>query len=75
MKKSSLAVLIVLFASSCSFAESNKVYTNKDVYVDDEIVYSNVTKNGKTAYRLGTPSRKMVAAAYAMAGAEAFSRA
>lgn len=38
-------------------------------------VYSNVTKNGKTAYRLGTPSRKMVAAAYAMAGAEAFSRA
>jgi transcription initiation factor IIE alpha subunit len=38
-------------------------------------VYTNTTKNGKTAYRLGTPSRKMVAAAYAMMGVEAFSRA
>jgi biotin operon repressor len=38
-------------------------------------VYTNQTKNGKTAYRLGTPSRKMVAAAYAMFGGEAFSRA
>ena len=38
-------------------------------------VYTNVTKNGKSAYRLGTPSRKMVAAAYAMMGGEAFSRA
>lgn len=38
-------------------------------------VYSNVTKNGKTAYRLGTPSRKMVAAAYAQMGSDAFSRA
>lgn len=38
-------------------------------------VYSNVTKNGKTAYRLGTPSRKMVAAAYATMGSDAFSRA
>jgi len=38
-------------------------------------VYTNVTKNGKSAYRLGTPSRKMVAAAYAMMGKEAFSRA
>lgn len=38
-------------------------------------VYTNTTKNGKTAYRLGTPSRKMVAAAYAMMGGEAFSHA
>jgi hypothetical protein len=38
-------------------------------------VYTNQTKNGKTAYRLGTPSRKMVAAAYAMFGGDAFSRA
>lgn len=38
-------------------------------------VYSNVTKNGKTAYRLGSPSRKMVAAAYAQMGSDAFSRA
>jgi transcription initiation factor IIE alpha subunit len=38
-------------------------------------VYTNTTKNGKTAYRLGTPSRKMVAAAYAMMGGQAFSNA
>ena len=38
-------------------------------------VYTNHTKNGKTAYRLGTPNRKMVAAAYAMMGGDAFSRA
>ncbi|NBP02264.1 MAG: hypothetical protein EBU90_19515 [Proteobacteria bacterium] len=38
-------------------------------------IYSNTTKNGKTAYRLGTPSRKMVAAAYRQMGSEAFTRA
>jgi biotin operon repressor len=37
-------------------------------------IYTNNTKNGKTAYRLGTPSRKMVAAAYHLYGSEAFSR-
>jgi predicted ArsR family transcriptional regulator len=37
-------------------------------------VYSNTTKNGKLAYRLGTPSRKMVAAAYATMGSDAFAR-
>lgn len=37
-------------------------------------IYTNSTKNGKTAYRLGTPSRKMVAAAYALYGSEAFAR-
>jgi hypothetical protein len=35
-------------------------------------VYTNSTKNGKVAYRLGTPSRKMVAAAYAMNGSSSF---
>ncbi len=37
-------------------------------------IYNNTTKNGKTAYRLGTPSRRMVAAAYAMQGSSIFSR-
>jgi hypothetical protein len=37
-------------------------------------IYSNICKNGKLAYRLGTPSRKMVAAAYATMGGDAFSR-
>lgn len=37
-------------------------------------IYTNQTKNGKTAYRLGTPSRRMVAAAYAALGGQAFTR-
>lgn len=35
-------------------------------------IYSNRAKNGKTAYRLGTPSRRMVAAAFAAAGSSVF---
>ena len=35
-------------------------------------IYSNTAKNGKTAYRLGTPSRRMVAAAFASAGSSVF---
>jgi hypothetical protein len=46
-----------------------------ELRAEGHAVYTNTTKNGKTAYRLGTPSRKMVAAAYAMMGGEAFSRA
>ena len=36
-------------------------------------IYTNTTKNGKSAYRLGKPSRQMVAAAYKQAGSTAFS--
>lgn len=35
-------------------------------------IYTNTTKNGKTAYRLGSPSRRMVALAYAAAGSTVF---
>ncbi|MFZ9611066.1 MAG: hypothetical protein ACO294_10230 [Methylococcales bacterium] len=35
-------------------------------------IYSNTAKNGKTAYRLGQPSRAMVAAAYAAMGSSVF---
>ncbi len=35
-------------------------------------IYSNTAKNGKTAYRLGKPSRAMVAAAYAACGSGMF---
>lgn len=35
-------------------------------------VYTNTTKNGKQAYRLGKPSRAMVAAAYAAQGSATF---
>ena len=37
-------------------------------------IYTNKTKNGKTAYRLGKPSRHMVALAYAVVGNDAFVR-
>lgn len=37
-------------------------------------IYTNKLKNGKTAYRLGKPSRRMVALAYSMVGNDAFTR-
>lgn len=36
-------------------------------------IYTNVNKMGNTTYRLGTPSRAMVAAAHASAGSSVFS--
>jgi predicted ArsR family transcriptional regulator len=40
---------------------------------DGYAVYANTrNSDGKTFYRLGTPSRKMVQAAYAVYGSEAF---
>ena len=38
-------------------------------------IYTNKAKNGKSAYRLGTPSRRMVATAFAAAGSSVFARA
>ena len=35
-------------------------------------IYTNTTKNGRSSYRLGKPSRAMVAAAYKQSGSEAF---
>lgn len=35
-------------------------------------IYSNVNKSGNKAYRLGRPSRAMVAAAFAAAGSSVF---
>jgi hypothetical protein len=35
-------------------------------------IYLNTRSNGKSFYRLGNPTKKMVAAAYAVAGAAAF---
>ena len=39
---------------------------------DGYAVYANTRSTGKTFYRLGTPSRKMVQAAYALFGGQAF---
>jgi len=35
-------------------------------------IYTNTAKNGTTVYRLGTPSRAMIAAAYRSAGSSVF---
>ena len=35
-------------------------------------IYTNRAKNGTTVYRLGTPSRAMIAAAYQAAGSSVF---
>lgn len=53
---------------------SDKSVINRiaELRADGYAIYRNETKNGKVAYRLGQPSRLMVAAAFAMAGAEAF---
>jgi predicted ArsR family transcriptional regulator len=45
-----------------------------ELRAEGHAIYTNQTKNGKTAYRLGTPSRRMVAAAYAALGGQAFTR-
>jgi len=37
-------------------------------------VYTNTDSNGNTSYRLGTPSRSMIAAAYNMGGSALFTR-
>jgi len=45
-----------------------------ELRAEGHAIYTNTTKNGKVAYRLGTPSRRMVAAAYASMGSDAFTR-
>ena len=45
-----------------------------ELRAEGNAIYTNETKNGTVAYRLGTPSRRMVAAAYAAMGSDAFTR-
>ena len=45
-----------------------------ELRAEGNAIYTNETKNGKVAYRLGTPSRRRVAAAYAAMGSDAFTR-
>lgn len=52
--------------------ESTVAARISDLRSEGYAIYSNVSKNGKKAYRLGTPSRKMVAAAFAAAGSSVF---
>ena len=43
-----------------------------DLRSEGYAIYNHTTKNGKTAYRLGTPSRAMVAAAFRSTGTSTF---
>jgi hypothetical protein len=43
-----------------------------ELRAEGHAIYTNKTKNGKTAYRLGKPSRAMVAIAYASSGNQLF---
>jgi predicted ArsR family transcriptional regulator len=52
--------------------EDTVVARVSDLRSEGHSIYTNVTKNGKTAYRLGRPSRAMVAAAFAVAGSALF---
>lgn len=52
--------------------ESTVAARISDLRAEGYSIYSNKAKNGKTAYRLGRPSRAMVAAAFAVAGSSVF---
>ena len=53
--------------------ESTVTARISDLRAEGYAIYSNRAKNGKTAYRLGMPSRKMVATAFAVGGSALFS--
>jgi predicted ArsR family transcriptional regulator len=74
MLKSGRQLTPAQLATSLATSEDSIRPRISELRAEGFAIYTNQTKTGKTAYRLGTPSRKMVAAAYAMYGSEAFSR-
>jgi hypothetical protein len=56
------------------FQVTNLAARVSELRAEGHSIYTNKTKNGKTAYRLGTPSRRMVALAYHLGGNQAFTR-
>ena len=56
------------------FGVTNLAARVSELRSEGHSIYTNKTKNGKTAYRLGKPSRRMVALAYSMVGNDAFTR-
>lgn len=46
----------------------------RQLRADGYAVYTNTDSSGKTTYRLGTPSRSMIAAAYNLSGSALFTR-
>jgi len=57
-----------------SYRAGNAHEVIRQLRADGHAVYSNTGSNGKITYRLGTPSRRMIAAAYAAAGSSVFTR-
>ena len=58
-----------LFKSTEGSVSARIAELRKDGYA----IYSNKGKNGKITYRIGTPSRAMVAAAFSSVGSSVFS--
>lgn len=54
------------------FGISNLSARISELRAEGYSIYTNKLTTGQTVYRLGTPSRTMVAAAYAVLGSEAF---
>lgn len=54
------------------FGVTNLSARVSELRAEGHAIYTNKTKNGKVAYRLGTPSRRMVALAHAVGGNHVF---
>jgi len=54
------------------FGVTNLAARVSELRAEGHAIYTNKAKNGKTTYRLGTPSRRMVRLAYAVGGNAAF---
>lgn len=64
--------------STAQLTNSYKVNSASDVIrqlrSEGYAIYTNTDSNGKTTYRMGTPSRRMIAAAYNAGGSSLFTR-
>ena len=61
------------FAGLFQSTEASVAARISELRKDGYAIYSNKAKSGKTTYRIGSPSRAMVAAAYNSAGSSVFS--
>lgn len=63
----------VAIAKQLRTTESSVSARISELRSEGHAIYSNKTDEGRTAYRLGNPSRRMVATAFAAAGCSVFS--
>ena len=63
----------VAIAKQLRTTESSVTARISELRSEGHAIYSNQTNEGRTAYRLGNPSRRMVAAAFASQGSSVFS--